>query len=123
MQFPRLLRFEHFRRNSGFYTLAANFENLTYTGVASLFIIGNTLANAITGDDGADTLQGVAGNDTLDGGDESASDTLIGGIGNDTYILHAGGPADTLSKTPMAVLTRCGQPQATPSGPTSRTSP
>jgi Ca2+-binding RTX toxin-like protein len=58
------------------YTLATNFENLTYTGSAAFAGTGNTAANVITGG---------AGNDTLDGG--SGSDTLIGGLGNDVYIV------------------------------------
>ncbi len=66
----------------GTYTLTANVENLTYTGVGGFTGTGNTLANVITG---------AAGNDTLnDGGivgTPSGPDTLIGGKGNDTYIV------------------------------------
>ena len=58
------------------YTLAANLENLTYTGVAAFAGTGNATNNTITG--------GV-GNDTLDG--STGADTLIGGAGNDTYIV------------------------------------
>lgn len=67
------------------YTLAANVENLIYTGTAAFTGTGNTGNNLITGGTGNDSLTGDAGNDTLDGG--IGADTLIGGIGNDTYIV------------------------------------
>ena len=57
-------------------TLAANVENLTYTGTASFAGTGNGLANTITGG---------AADDTLDGG--TGADTLKGLGGNDTYIV------------------------------------
>src|SRR5262249_19672675 len=55
------------------YTIGANVENLTFTGVGNFVGTGNTLANTITGG---------AGNDTIDGG--AGADTMIGGAGNDT---------------------------------------
>ncbi|WP_431323469.1 M10 family metallopeptidase C-terminal domain-containing protein [Rhizobium sp. YTU87027] len=64
------------------YTLAANVENLTYTGMMAFIGTGNAAANVITGSIGADTLDGKAG-----------ADTLIGGAGNDTYIVDALGDA------------------------------
>ncbi len=67
------------------YTLAANVENLIYTGSAAFTGTGNELDNAITGGAGADTLIGGAGNDTLDGG--AGADTLVGGTGDDIYIV------------------------------------
>ncbi len=67
------------------YTLAANVENLIYTGSTAFAGTGNELDNAITGGAGADTLLGGAGNDTLDGG--AGADTLIGGTGDDIYIV------------------------------------
>ncbi|WP_425504959.1 DUF4214 domain-containing protein [Rhizobium indicum] len=75
------------------YTLAANVENLTYTGSSAFAGTGNELANAITGGAGADTLAGGAGNDTLDGG--AGADTLIGGSGDDTYIVDNAGDVVT----------------------------
>ncbi|MDZ3991818.1 peroxidase family protein [Pseudomonas sp. Teo4] len=83
------------------YTLAANVENLTYTGVGNFTAIGNGLANIITGGAGNDTLSGDggndivtgnAGNDTLNG--DGGNDQLFGGLGTDT--LSGGGGDDTL---------------------------
>ncbi|KAA0568850.1 FG-GAP-like repeat-containing protein, partial [Azospirillum sp. Sh1] len=71
------------------YTLAANVENLVYTGTAAFTGTGNTGNNFITGGTGNDSLTGDAGNDTLDGG--AGADTLVGGTGNDTYIVDNAG--------------------------------
>ena len=49
------------------YTLGANVENLTLTGVAFMGI-GNDDANVMTGNASANVLVGFGGNDTLDGG-------------------------------------------------------
>ena len=57
-------------------TLAANVENLTLTGAATVNGTGNTLNNTLTGN---------AANNTLDGG--AGVDTLIGGAGNDSYTV------------------------------------
>ncbi|MEX8519820.1 MAG: putative Ig domain-containing protein [Leptothrix sp. (in: b-proteobacteria)] len=76
------------------YTLGANVENLTLTGVAATsgsgnaldnVITGNALDNVLSGADGNDTLLGGAGNDTLDGG--IGTDSITGGLGNDTYVV------------------------------------
>ncbi|WP_408640614.1 GH12 family glycosyl hydrolase domain-containing protein, partial [Allosphingosinicella deserti] len=56
------------------FTLSANVENLTGTGSAGQALIGNALANVITGGAGNDTLNGAGG-----------IDTLQGGLGNDVY--------------------------------------
>ena len=86
------------------FTLAANFENLVFTGTAAFTGIGNAAANTITGGSGAntlsggdnnDTLNGNGGNDILDGG--LGNDTLNGGAGNDTLIGGANGGTDTLN--------------------------
>ncbi len=63
------------------YTLGANVENLTLTGVSAINGTGNTANNVITGNSAANTLNaGTAG-----------TDTLLGGAGNDTYVVdHAG---------------------------------
>ena len=76
------------------FTLGANLENLSLTGIANLKGTGNTLDNSIFGNDGNnlllgavgnDTLNGEEGNDTLDGG--TGADEMTGGIGNDTYLV------------------------------------
>ena len=67
------------------YSLGANVENLTLTGVAAINGTGNALDNVLVGNSAANTLVGDAGNDVLDGG--AGKDTLIGGTGNDTYIV------------------------------------
>ena len=81
------------------YTLAANVEQLVYTGGGTFSGTGNTidnvifggaLADVLSGLAGADTLIGGAGNDTLIGG-AGAANTLQGGLGNDTYYVSAGG--------------------------------
>ncbi|MFC7379477.1 beta strand repeat-containing protein [Brevundimonas sp. GCM10030266] len=56
------------------YTLAANVENLIYTGPASFSGSGNALNNRITGGANNDYLRGMGGNDTIDGG--AGVDTL-----------------------------------------------
>ena len=50
------------------YTLAANVENLIYTGPASFNGWGNGLDNRITGGVANDHLRGMGGNDIIDGG-------------------------------------------------------
>lgn len=79
------------------FVLSANVENLTANNAsasASAILVGNELANTVTGLSAADSLSGLggtdvliggAGNDTLDGG--SNLDTLFGGTGDDTYII------------------------------------
>ena len=68
------------------WTLAANVDNLTITGLIARNGTGNTLHNVITGNGAANILNGGAG-----------ADALIGGGGNDTYIVDNSG--DTVSDT------------------------
>ena len=87
------------------WTLGANLENLTLTGLIDLrgtgnstnnLIIGNTSTgivsgakgyNLLQGMDGNDTLMGMGGNDTLDGG--TGNDSMVGGVGDDTYYVDS----------------------------------
>jgi Ca2+-binding RTX toxin-like protein len=103
------------------YTLAANVENLQFTGTGSFAGGGNGLANDMRGGAGNDTLIGAdgndmlvgnagddillggAGNDSLQGGDGAdrltgggGNDVMNGGAGNDTFVFGAGFGADTI---------------------------
>jgi Ca2+-binding RTX toxin-like protein len=66
------------RTSLGQAGLAANVENLTYTGSGDFQGTGNALANVVTGSS--------SGDNTLDGG--AGADTLAGGAGNDTYYVN-----------------------------------
>ncbi|RJF87887.1 calcium-binding protein [Oleomonas cavernae] len=68
------------------FTLANNFENLTYAGAGDFTGTGNSAANVVRGDDGNDTLSGGRG-----------ADTLIGGLGDDTYTVD--NPGDVVDET------------------------
>ncbi|WP_434709550.1 serine 3-dehydrogenase [Pseudomonas sp. R1-1] len=63
-------------RTSVSYTLSANVEDGLLTGSADLTLNGNQLDNLLTGNEGSNTLNGLAG-----------VDTMIGGDGNDTYYV------------------------------------
>ncbi|TPW09255.1 MAG: Ig family protein, partial [Halothiobacillaceae bacterium] len=67
------------------YTLVANLENLTLTGVSAINGAGNELNNILTGNSAINVLISGIGNDTLNGG--AGADTLIGGMGNDIYVV------------------------------------
>ena len=68
------------------YTLGANLENLTLTGIGNVHATGNALVNILLGNAGNNTLNGLAG-----------ADTMNGGLGNDTYVVDNVG--DTAGET------------------------
>jgi Ca2+-binding RTX toxin-like protein len=79
------------------WTLGANVEELTITGVGvvdglgnalSNSLVGNAAANVLSGLDGNDMSWGAAGNDTLNGG--NGNDALQAGDGNDSITDAAG---------------------------------
>jgi Ca2+-binding RTX toxin-like protein len=67
------------------FTLGANIENLTLTGMAGINGTGNELDNVVTGNGAANELSGGGGNDTLNGG--AGIDTMTGGLGDDIFIV------------------------------------
>ena len=88
------------------YTLGADVENLTLTGVASLYGVGNSDGNVLTGNGAANFLVGLAGNDTLDGG--AGADGMMGGTGNDMYVVDSAG--DFVVEKPARAPTPSMQP-------------
>lgn len=76
------------------YTLPANVEKLVLTGSGNINGSGNSLANAITGNDGNNILKGKGGNDTIKGGagndrlrGDDGNDILTGGEGSDSFVF------------------------------------
>ncbi len=67
------------------YTLGNNVENLNLITSRAINGFGNTLNNAIKGNDSANMLSGDAGADTITGG--NGADKLMGGLGKDKLIL------------------------------------
>jgi Ca2+-binding RTX toxin-like protein len=65
-----------------------NVENLFLRSAANLAGKGNGLANAIVGNSGANTLEGLGG---------LGADILTGGTGNDTFVFTAGHGHDTIT--------------------------
>ncbi len=62
------------------YSLGANLENLTLTGVAANNLTGNGLANILNGNAAANVLNGGA-----------SADSMTGGAGDDTYFVDDAG--------------------------------
>ncbi len=70
------------------YTMSANIEILTVTFASGATVLGNALANTMTGGNGHDHLSGLDGNDVISGG--AGDDTLQGGNGNDSLVGGSG---------------------------------
>lgn len=66
-------------RTSVNWTLGRNIENAEATGVSSVALIGNELANQLLGNGAANVLDGGAG-----------ADFMVGGAGNDRYYVDDG---------------------------------
>jgi|CXWL01.1.fsa_nt_gi Ca2+-binding RTX toxin-like protein len=77
------------------YTLPANTENLTLTGVLAINGAGNDLANTLTGNAANNQLDGGAGNDILNGG--IGTNSLTGGAGKDIFKFTTTGHIDTIT--------------------------
>lgn len=76
-------------------TLAANVENLTYTGAGAFTGAGNAANNIITSGAGADTLSGRGGNDVISAG--GGVDTVVmSGLQSD-YAVNAGAGYHSIS--------------------------
>ncbi len=80
------------------WTLAAGFENLTFTGTAVTSGSGNNLNNVITGSAGNNWLRGLEGNDTINAG--AGNDTIQMSNGSGTSygsdVINGGDGVDTL---------------------------
>jgi Ca2+-binding RTX toxin-like protein len=84
------------------------------TGAGNDILIGDGLANRLSGGTGDDRLMGGDGHDTLDGG--TGADTMWGGFGDDVYIVgegdvfrEAGGQGTDLILLRRAALSLTGQ--------------
>lgn len=89
-------------RASVFYTLSANVENLTLTGLASINATGNTLDNVLIGNSGNNILDGAAGVDTMIGG--KGDDVYIVDSADDVVVEYAGEGIDTIRSSVTRVL-------------------
>lgn len=78
------------------YSLNQNVENLVLRGGGAKTGTGNSLDNVITGGRGADRLSGLAGSDTLWGGNGGA-DRLRGGEGGDFFVFESGDGRDRIA--------------------------
>lgn len=77
----------------GTITTGRGVRDLVLAGTTNADVMGNGLANTLTGSDGANTINGKSGNDTIDGGTDD--DILLGGNGADVLLGNVG--ADDLS--------------------------
>ncbi|HTO32899.1 MAG TPA: hypothetical protein VL202_17215 [Pararhizobium sp.] len=82
-------------KSSVSFILAANIENLTLNGTASIKATGNAQANLLHGNSGANTIDGKAGNDTIWG--HGGADILSGGSGADQFVFATRDGKDTIT--------------------------
>jgi len=82
------------------YVLPAAVENLNLQGTAAIDGTGNDAANTLSALEGNDSLDSYSGNDTLEGG--PGNDWLGGGADNDSYLFGAGHGEDTLMEASEA---------------------
>jgi len=82
------------------YTAAANVENVTLTGTNAINATGNSLANVLVGNSGANTMQGMAGNDSyhVDSADDvvDESPTQAGGVDTVFALVNVDFTGDTV---------------------------
>ena len=71
-------------------------------GSGSDLIVGNAVANNLSGGSGNDTIDGASGNDTLTGG--SGNDLLLGGAGSDNVIFSGNFSQYVVAKTSIGFL-------------------
>ena len=76
------------------FSLPANVENLTLTGIAKI-AVGNVIGNTITGNSFVNIINGGKGNDVINGG--VGADVLTGGKGKDAFSLFNGGDIDKIT--------------------------
>ena len=103
------------------YTLGADVENLTLTGVGDINGTGNALANVLIGNAGANRLDGGAGADSATGG--AGNDTyVVDDVGDTTVEIAAGGTDTVESSIALHARRRGREPAARPAAPR-RTAP
>ncbi|ALA57586.1 calcium-binding protein [Nitrospira moscoviensis] len=87
-------------RSTVSYSLSANVENLTLTGLASINGTGNALNNDLRGNEAANVLDGGAGDDSLMG--FGGADTYLFGRGSGRDIVFDSGTAGEIDTIQLA---------------------